>query len=88
MEQKMSVDNSGRFEIYGIVPSEHDDFNRDLDPEAQSLGGSTLIYTTDDAKEADKIMKEGGFIGSEGQYKAATWARDKQTGKTIGNAPS
>ena len=75
-----------RYIIYGVIPSEHEQGNPELDPESQQLSGATELYSTDDAKEAERIVKDGGFVHNE-VWRAATWAKDTMTGKTIGNAP-
>lgn len=77
---------NGRYQVFGVIPSEHERGNPELDPDAQRLGGSTLLYATDDPKEAKKIVDEGGFL-RDNVWCAATWARDIETGGTIGNAP-
>jgi len=77
----------GRYTVYGVIPSEHERGNPELDPESQQLSGATELYATDDAEEAQRIVKDGGFVRNE-VWCAATWAKDTVTGKTIGNAPS
>lgn len=80
----------GRYRIFGVVPSEHDEGNPGLDPEAQRVGSTVELYGTDDKEEAKKIINEGGFLrdvrGKE-IWCAATWAQDTNTGGTIGDAP-
>jgi hypothetical protein len=77
----------GRYIIYGVVPSQHADNNRDT-PEDQRIGGTVPIYGTDDKEEAKRLVNvEGGFFRND-QWYAATWAKDTVGGGTIGNVPT
>jgi hypothetical protein len=77
---------SGRFVLYGAIASEHEDGNLDMDPSYQRVGGTSPLYATDDREEAMDIYRAGGF-GRQGKWYAVTWARDTQTGHSIGAVP-
>jgi len=79
----------GRYVLYGVIPSEHDEDNRDLaadTPEGQKIGGTIPLYGTDSEAEAKKIYREGGFLRND-KWLAVTWGKDTETGGTIGDAP-
>lgn len=80
----------GRYVLYGVIPSEHEQGNPDLDPQNQRLGGTLPIYGTDNPHEATTIMQAGGFMrntGGKEVWCAVQWAEDTETGKRIGNVP-
>ena len=79
----------GRYLLYGVIPSEHEDANKDLineTPEAQRIAGTLPLYGTDDKKEALTIYRAGGFE-RKGNWLAVTWAKDTETGMTVGASP-
>jgi hypothetical protein len=79
----------GRYLLFGVIPSEHEDDNKDLineTPEAQRINGTLPLYGTDDKDEAMKLYKSGGFERN-GCWLAITWGQDTTTGVTIGAAP-
>lgn len=77
---------TGRYVIYGVIPSEHEDDNSDT-PSAQKIGGTVPIYDTEDREEARSVMNAGGFFRKE-QWYAAIWAKDTVDGGTIGEVPA
>lgn len=78
--------DSGRYEVYGVVPSDKEMMNAGLDPDMQQISGTIKIYATDDKDEAKKIYREGGFVRN-GQWLACTWLKDAETGGTMGDVP-
>lgn len=77
----------GRYEIYGVIPSEHADDNSDT-PDQQKVGNTVRLYATDDKAECMEIMRNGGFEREGGPWSAATWAKDTETGRCIGDVPA
>jgi hypothetical protein len=78
---------TGRYILYGVVPSEHDLGNQDLrESESQKIGGTIPLYGTDDEVEAMAIYKAGGFTRND-NWLAVTWAKDTEGGGTVGDAP-
>jgi hypothetical protein len=76
-----------RYELYGMLPSEHDDANRDTNSGNQKLSAVIKVYDTDDRDEAKKIVREGGFISPTRGYVVVQGAKDTEGGGTIGVVP-
>lgn len=84
----------GRYELYGVIPSQHADDNTDT-PEQQKLAGTVKVYATDDKEEAMKFFRNGGFMrnaegrldDANGQWAVVTWAKDTASGRCIGDVP-
>jgi hypothetical protein len=82
---------NGRYKLYGVVPSEHEAGNKDLNPGNQPLAANLPVYATDDQKEAERLFKAGGFMrgadGGSAVWCAVQWAEDTETGRVIGKKP-
>lgn len=79
----------GRYVLYGVIPSEHEDANKDLineTPAAQRIAGTLPLFATDDKEEALTIYRAGGFERN-GNWLAVTWAKDTETDMTVGASP-
>lgn len=62
-----------RFKMYGLIPEEQEvNTGRGVSESDQRNDGSTLIYETDNEKEARAIQVEGGFIPDTG-VNAGKW---------------
>lgn len=80
---------SGRYLLYGVIASEHDEGNPKLEGKRQQpIGGTIALYGTDDEGEALAILRAGGFIRPDNEnWSAVTWAKDTKTGNRIGAVP-
>lgn len=79
------LDNTLRYVIYGVRPSEHEDDNSDT-PSQQHVSSGVVLCSTVDKQEAKDIVAKGGFM-HEGQWYAATGAKDTEGGGRIGALP-
>jgi hypothetical protein len=70
-----------------MLPSEHDEGNRDANSKNQKVSSAIKVYDTDDRDEAKQIVREGGFISPTRGYVVVQGAKDTESGGTIGVVP-
>jgi hypothetical protein len=67
-----------RYQLIGHVTVEHD-VNEQVMTREQQQGTNEVVYETDDRDEAQKLVREGGFIRQrDSKWIAVTGARDTQ----------
>ena len=76
-----------RYLLYGSPTIQHHDDNSDLDPSLQRVSETRQVYATDSMDEAQKILKEGGYIDSHGTWFTVQWMQDSLTGGVKGDKP-
>jgi hypothetical protein len=76
-----------RFGLYGVIPRERET-NEPMDYDEQNIGdsGETLIYETDDEREAKAIYVAGGFM-KDGVWHAVTRYEDRTKAGGMGGGP-
>lgn len=79
--------DKGRYILYGTLPSDHPDDNRDVNPDRQQSVQLVEVYDTNDHDEAKALKQAGGFDRN-GQWVVVTGGKDTETGGTMGEVPA